>query len=177
MSAGSGPVRAIVLVGFMAAGKSTVGRALATRLGWRFIDFDEEIERRDGMTVAEIFRARGEGAFRAREADLTRELSSYDRVVIAPGGGWITRENALAELSGRAWVVWLRIGAEEAVRRAQASGTVRPLLADGDPLDTATRLLAARDPLYRQAHAAIDVEGRDTEDIVTELLNGIPSMD
>lgn len=171
------PPRVIVLIGFMAAGKSTVGRAVAARLGWRFIDLDEEIERRAGMTIAEMFRAHGERAFRAREADLTRELSSYDRVVLAPGGGWVTGENALTELSGRAWVVWLRIGAEEAVRRARASGTVRPLLAGDDPLGAAIRLLAAREPLYRQAHAVIDVEGRDTDDIVEELLNGFPLTD
>ena len=78
----------IVLIGFMAAGKSTVGRILADRLGWAFVDFDDEIEERTGLAVRDFFRIYGEQAFRELEAELTEELADAEHVVLAPGGGW-----------------------------------------------------------------------------------------
>src|SRR5690625_7322821 len=86
-----GDVSRVVLVGFMAAGKSSVGERLAGILGWEFIDFDEEIERRTGVSIPEIFRRRGAAEFRALEEELTDELADEQWVVFAPGGGRITQ--------------------------------------------------------------------------------------
>ena len=158
----------VVLVGLSGAGKSTVGPLLAQHLGWRFLDFDEQIARDAGASIAEIFRTGGEMSFRERERRLTRELSSVAHTVVAPGGGWITDPGALAGLPRGARVIWLRVSAEEAVRRLRGSAIERPLLA-GDPLRRAREILAEREPLYRQAHHTIDVDARAPADIVREI--------
>lgn len=167
------PPSVIVLVGLMAAGKSTVGRLLADRLGWRFIDLDQEIVREAGTTIAEIFRTRGESAFRAMERRLTAALHSVAPAVLAPGGGWITNPGVREALPAGARLVWLRLSPEEAVRRALATGQERPLLAGPDPLDAARTLLAAREPLYATADLVVDVEGREPADIVQEIIGSI----
>jgi shikimate kinase len=157
----------------MAAGKSTIGKLLADRLGWRFLDPDVEIARRTGTTIAEIFRTDGEAAFRALERELTASLHSVPPVVLAPGGGWITNPGAVEALPPGSILVWLRVSAEEAVRRALAASDERPLLAGPDPLAAARTLLAAREPLYAAADLVVDVEGRDPADIVQEITDSI----
>jgi shikimate kinase len=162
-------VERIVLVGFMAAGKTTVGRRLAARLGWGFVDFDEVIEARTGLTVPEIFRTQGEAAFRALEAQLTDEFGCAPGLVLAPGGGWITRPRLLDALGPGSLVVWLRVSAEEAVRRALADDVHRPLLAGPDPLGKARLLLDEREPLYYLADAVVDVDGHGVDDVVGQI--------
>lgn len=165
----SGPGAArVILIGFMAAGKTTVGRVLAERLGWRFVDFDEEIVRRSGETVPQIFREHGEAVFRALEARLTAELRSLDRAVIAPGGGWVTTPAALDNLPPGTLLVWLRVSAEEAIRRV-GGGRDRPLLAGADPLERARALMAERESLYRRADLVIDVDGRTPAEIAAAI--------
>jgi shikimate kinase len=159
----------VVLIGFMAAGKSTTGRALADLLGWRFVDFDDEIERRTGRTVPEIFEQDGEERFRALEAALTEELGTVAGAVLAPGGGWITQPEVLRQLGPDSLVVWLRISPEEAARRAARGPNHRPLLAGPDPLGLARELIAQREPLYRLADVAIDVDGREPTDIAAQI--------
>lgn len=159
----------IVLIGFMAAGKTTVGRLLAERLGWRFRDFDEEIVRRSGQTVPEIFREHGEAVFRALEARLTDELRSAQQTVLAPGGGWVTTPGALDALPDGTLVIWLRVSARTAVERATAGGAERPLLAGADPLERAETLLAEREAIYRRADLVIEVDDRTPESIVDEI--------
>ena len=168
-----GPPNLIVLVGFMAAGKSTVGKLLAHRLGWRFVDADAEIVRTMGTSIAEIFRERGEAGFRELERRLTASLHSVAPAVLAPGGGWITSPGAREALPPGAFLIWLRVSAEEAVRRALATGEERPLLAGADPLAAARALLAAREPLYAAADLTVDVEGRAPADIVREIIGAI----
>ena len=153
----------------MAAGKTTVGRILADRLGWSFLDFDEEIVRRSGQAVPEIFRTHGESAFRAMEARLTDELSSLQQAVVAPGGGWVTGAGALGRIPAGSLVVWLRVSAEEAVRRAGSSGVERPLLEDADALGKARSLLQQREALYARADLVIDVDGREPASIADEI--------
>src|SRR5687768_9084397 len=90
----SGPARTdlawqrVVLVGFMGSGKTTVGRQLASRLGWTFVDLDDEVEARAGMSVDELFRARGEAGFRALESEAGAAALGRSATVLAPGGGW-----------------------------------------------------------------------------------------
>lgn len=163
-------IERIILIGFMAAGKSTVGRVLADRLGWEFLDFDEEIERRTGMSIAEIFEIAGEPAFRALEAELTADIAGARDIVLAPGGGWIKQPDLLERLGPGSLVVWLHITPEEAVRRARQAPTHRPLLAGPDPLERARLLMAEREPYYALADVVVDVDDRTEDEIAREIL-------
>jgi shikimate kinase len=151
----------------MAAGKSTVGRLLADRLGWDFVDFDDAIRSRTGRSAGALIREEGEPAFRRMEADLTRELAGRRRFVLAPGGGWAT-DPALATALGEGTVrVWLRVSAREVLRRA-GSDPNRPLL--GPTPEAVERLLRAREPLYAAAEVVVDVDDRDPEAVAQEIL-------
>lgn len=157
----------------MAAGKSTVGRFLAERLGWELIDFDHRIRERTGRSPGAVIREDGEAAFRALEADVTRELAGRTGVVLAPGGGW-GADPALAALLGEGTVrVWLRVSPEEAVRRAESEGVDRPLLGDGAAADRVARaegLLARREAAYRAAEIAVEVDGKAPAEVVDEIV-------
>lgn len=148
----------LVLVGLPGSGKSTVGRTVAKRLGRPFLDFDVEIERRVGMSVARLFAERGEPAFRALEVDLTRELAAAPPMVLAPGGGWVTNPGVMELLRPPGRIVHLRISPAEAVRRLSRSRVVRPLLQQADPAVKMQALWEARGPLYARADLEIDVE-------------------
>jgi shikimate kinase len=165
------PVTRIILIGFMAAGKSTVGRILAEWLGWSFIDFDEEIELRTELTIPEIFELHGAPRFRELERELTREVAGLEEVVLSPGGGWVTQPELLDHFGPESLVVWLRISPAAAVARAMRTLTHRPLLAGApDPVERARLLIQEREPLYRLADVAIDVEGREAEDVAAEIV-------
>lgn len=157
----------IILVGFMCSGKSTVGRGLAERLGWEFIDFDEWIEREEGRRITEIFREEGEPYFRRLEARLTERLKERRRVVLAPGGGWIMQREPVAILRAGSRMVWLQVTATAALERAGADPTAtRPLLSGDDPLEVARSLLEEREPFYQQADLCVDTVGRTPEEVV-----------
>jgi shikimate kinase len=166
------PITRIILIGFMAAGKSTVGPILARRLGWEFVDFDEEIERRTGLTIPEIFQRHGAPWFRELERSLTEEVATLSEVVLSPGGGWVTQPDLLEYFGPETLVVWLRISPEAAVARALRTITHRPLLADApDPIERARSLMQEREPLYRLADLTVDVEGREAEDLAAEIIS------
>jgi len=165
------PVRLIALIGFMAAGKTTVGHRLADRLGWRFIDVDREIEVRSGRSIGDWFRDPGEAAFRAMEAELTATLLSEDRTVLALGGGWAAQSGAFDAVPSGGRTVWLRVSAAEAVRRAAADPVIRPLLAGEDAPDTARILLQKREAAYGRADFRVDVDGLGPDAIVHEILD------
>lgn len=166
------------MVGFMAAGKSTIGRRLASRLGWEFVDFDERIRERTGRTAAALIREQGEPALRALEAALTDELADGSRVVLAPGGGWGADPTFAGRLGPGTIRVWLRITAEEAVRRAREDarrGVDRPLLGPADEPDAsrierARSLLAGREQAYAAAEVVVDVDGREPAVVVDEVV-------
>lgn len=162
------PVR-VLLVGFMASGKTSVGRRLARLLGWTFTDFDAEIEADAGASIPEIFARQGEEAFREIEARIGRRLLEEDDVVLASGGGWAAAEGRLSDLPGRTLSVWLRVGPEEAVRRAVAGEGGRPLLDVADPVERARELLEQREPWYARAHITLDAEGATPEELARTI--------
>ena len=165
-----GARRHLVLVGMMGAGKTTVGRRAAQRLGWRFVDADAAIERRAGCTVREVFARDGEPAFRDLESAVLADLlAAEEPAVIACGGGAVLREANREAARARAEVVWLRARPETlATRLARQAGT-RPLL-DGDLPAKVARLVAERRPAYAAAaHHVIDVDELTAEQTVTAL--------
>lgn len=166
----SSALHRILLVGFMGSGKTTVGRRIATVLGWRFIDFDDAVAAEEGRSVPEVFRTRGEAHFRRVEARVGGRLLSEDRIVLASGGGWAAVAGHLDEVPPRTETFWLRVSPEEAVRRASLEPGDRPLLAAGDPLETARRLLDEREPYYARAGSVVDTDGRSVDDVTTEVL-------
>src|SRR4051812_22202159 len=108
----------IFLIGFMASGKTTVGRLLAERLDWAFVDLDKVIEDAAGKTVAEIFKAEGEAGFRKRETGALSEVAERRKTVVATGGGAPCHEENIQKMLGSGRVLWLDVSAEEAVERA-----------------------------------------------------------
>jgi shikimate kinase len=164
------PGAPIFLVGFMATGKTTVGRILAARLGWKLVDLDEVIAREAGRSVAAIFEAEGEDGFRAREARALRAVSTEPRTVIATGGGAACRDGNIETMLDAGRVVALVITPEEAIRRARG-GAGRPLLTgQADPVATATALLAARAPFYARAHLSVDTVDRLPQEVARDVL-------
>lgn len=158
------PDRPIVLVGMMGAGKTSVGRIVAARLGLSFADSDDEVERATGLGVAEIFRRHGEAWFRDRERRAVAALLERGRAVIAAGGGaFVDRETRLVILErGRA--VWL--DAPVGTLEARVAGSARPLLADAGAL---ARLAAERRPAYAEAHFRV-AGGGEAEEVAAAVL-------
>lgn len=161
----------IILVGAMCAGKSTVSRLVAERLGWSLIDFDDVIEASEDKAIAEIFQTQGEPYFRKLEAELTAEVAGEREVVLAPGGGWITQEDLVERLRPGSLVVWLKVSPERALQRHRRQATVdRPLLAVEDPLAAMRSILAQRERHYRRADAIVDTDTRDPRAVAGEVI-------
>jgi shikimate kinase len=156
----------IYLVGFMAAGKTSVARGLAERLAWRAEDIDELIEARERQTVAEIFARRGEAFFRAAERDILRLLLPLRHAVVATGGGtFADPENRVAiNLDGLS--IWMDVPLEEVIARLPPDNR-RPLAADRAQLE---RLYATRAAAYQQAHLRVDAGSGRIEDLVERIL-------
>lgn len=163
------PPARILLVGFMASGKSAVGRELARVLGWRFADFDDEIRRETGQRIRDIFAGAGEAEFRAIEARVARRLLLRDRIVLASGGGWAAQPGHMAELAGDTLSVWLEVTPETAVERARRQGVERPLLDVARPVRQARRLLYGRIPYYRLARLTLNAENISVTALATRI--------
>lgn len=148
--------RTIALVGLMGAGKTTVGRRLAARLGLPFSDGDHEIEDAAGMTVSDIFARMGEAAFREGEARVMKRLLHAPRMVLATGGGAILNPETRAEMKARAVTVWLRADLRVVAARVQKRDT-RPLLRGKDPYEALSAMAEVRYPLYGEADVIVDV--------------------
>ena len=146
--------RPIVLVGLMGAGKSTVGRRLARRLGLPFVDSDTEIEEAAGASAAELFERYGENDFRDGERRLVARLIDGTVRVIATGGGAYVDPRTRQLLNERAITVWLNAPVEVLAERTGRRDT-RPLLRNGDRAATLARLAEQRHPLYAEAHIHI----------------------
>lgn len=141
----------LFLVGYRGSGKTTVGRALADRLGWAFLDADAVLEGRAGKTIRDIFAADGEAAFRDLESLVLADLVKHADTVVATGGGVVLREANRQLLTSHGFVAWLTADAPTLWTRIQGDPTTadrRPALAGGG-FEEVERLLAVREPLYR----------------------------
>ena len=164
----------VFLIGPMGSGKSTVGRALASRLGFDFLDSDKVIEDRTGVDIPYIFEKEGEAGFRQREASIIEEVSMLPRLVLATGGGAILDAGTREHLAARGTVVYLEATVEQQLRRTRGS-THRPLLQTEDPRGRLEQLMAVRAPLYQSlADLTVRTSRRKVtcmvEDITTWLL-------
>ncbi len=155
----------IVLVGFMGAGKTTVGRHLASILGWDFVDLDDRVVERAGKPVAAIFREHGEAAFRAAEHEAAVELAARRFVVIAAGGGAFVAPDTRAALSRDALTVWLRCALPALLARIVDDGS-RPLAGNRERISA---LLTEREPVYRLADVVVDTTGVAPPDAAREI--------
>jgi shikimate kinase len=157
----------VVLVGLPGSGKTTVGRALAARLGRPFVDFDEEIERREGRSIKEIFADRGERYFRSLERRLTEEMrDAGGGMVLAPGGGWVTVRRLVEMLRPPAAIIYLAAQPATALDRMGSERELRPLLGLRDPLAALSHLFEQRRGLYEAAaDLVIDTEVLDLQGV------------
>ena len=143
----------------MCSGKSSVGRVLAERLGWRFIDLDEVIETEEGMSIPDIFAKKGEDYFRKLELDTLRRVSEEEYAVISTGGGLGANPEAMKIMREKGLVVWLKVSFEEFLRRC-GNDPSRPMLALGE--EKLRDLMIEREKTYAKAHVSIgdtSVEG------------------
>lgn len=151
----------VYLVGMMGAGKSTVGRLLARRLKLRFLDCDDEIERRCGVKIPLIFEIEGEAGFRARESEALADLTMLQGIVLATGGGAVLSADNRRRLAAHGTVIYLRARPEDLYGRVRHDRS-RPLLASADPLARLRELHTERDPLYASVADLVIDTGRQT---------------
>jgi shikimate kinase len=163
-----GGERTVILVGFMGAGKSTVGRLLARRLGLCFVETDDMITAREGTSIPEIFARQGEGYFRSLEGAVLDALADKRGHVIATGGGFPCRPGAMERLRELGTVVWLAADFDGLYERARRLGG-RPMLA-GRSREEAAALYEARRAYYSRAHVAVDVTRLGADAVVNRIL-------
>ncbi len=162
----------IVLTGFMAVGKSAVGRRLASKLKRPFVDLDQAIEAREEVKIKEIFECKGEAYFRKVEKETLKEILSREGQIIATGGGAVMDSENLHLLKQRSVLISL-IAPSETLLRRSGSENQRPLLKAGDRLVRIEELLAQREEVYRQAHISIDTEHLSVGEVVERIINAM----
>jgi shikimate kinase len=160
----------LALIGFMGAGKTSVGRLVAEQLHFDYLDTDEFIQSRTGRPIAEIFSTDGEAAFRKMEQELVGELAARTKTVIATGGGLPMNPQNLVNLKTHALVVCLWASPEKIWERVK-NQTHRPLLHDADPQKKIRELLAAREPFYRQADVLLNTELRSVREVAQQVVH------
>jgi shikimate kinase len=165
----------LYLVGMMGSGKSTAGRHLAEALGYRFIDADSTLEQAAGRSIPELFASDGEAGFRELEAAVLNQIASWHSLVVATGGGVVTRPQNWGQLR-QGVVIWLDAPEELLLQRLAADPTPRPLMASADPGERLAQLLAERRPLYAQADLHILQDGRGPEAVAQQVIEALPGI-
>jgi shikimate kinase len=169
-SAGLPPGRNLALIGFMTAGKTQVGVALARLTGYPFVDIDALVEGIEEKAVHRIFAEKGEPHFRRLETTVLRDLCRGAGTIIGCGGGTVLAEENRRLLAEHCVTVWLRVSEDEVLRRLEDPASPRrPVLEGLDPGDTVARLMLARDPLYRGADLEVDTDLKTVEAVAREI--------
>lgn len=158
-----------MLVGLPGAGKTVVGRRLAQLVGLPFLDFDEEIVKREGKTIPAIFASDGEGYFRRKERELTEEVAGTGAMVLSPGGGWIMQPGLVELVRPPSLLVHLAVSPEVAVDRIRRQPGTRPLLTGADPLLRLHALWRERRGQYERADLVVDTEGITEEEVSSQI--------
>lgn len=163
----------IYLVGLMGAGKTTIGRSLAKRLGLSFVDTDKEIESRTGVSIPTIFEIEGEDGFRKRESQVIAEMAAKTGLVVATGGGGVLRPENRSHMRSSGFVIYLNVPPQTLWERTRHDRN-RPLLQVADPLLKLTQLFTVRDPLYREvANLVVDGSRVSAQGVLQLLLKEV----
>jgi shikimate kinase len=165
----------LYLVGMMGAGKSAVGRPLADALGYTFLDADDTLVRVAGRSIPEVFAEEGEEGFRLLETQVLNQIACIQRLVVATGGGVVTRPQNWGHLR-QGLVVWLDAPEDLLLERLRNDPTPRPLLNDPDPAARLRDLLGMRRPLYAQADLTIPQDGRAPQAVAAQVLAALPTI-
>lgn len=170
----------VFLIGFMGSGKSTIGRALAAKLGWKFIDMDAEIEKQCAMTVAEIFDTHGEPFFRKKEREVLEQLAGSDKIIVATGGGVAVQEGNMEIMNKAGLTIYLMLTPRNLLKRVERSPDKRPLVrgkSSEELLAFIEERLPEREEYYRRAKATIDCDGAGMEYLLQHAENLIINYD
>lgn len=162
-------VERIFLVGFMGSGKSTVGRILARAMAWKFIDLDDYVQEKEGMTITQIFAQYGEKAFREMEKNAITEVSLLQNVIIATGGGAPCFHNNMVFMKEHGLTIYLFLNAEGLCERLMPARNSRPLIANKNKSELLAFIkekIAEREPYYSKAHITADATTVGTEPYV-----------
>jgi shikimate kinase len=160
----------LALIGFMGTGKSSVGRLVASHIHFQFLDTDEWIENHTGKSISDIFAQAGEAVFRQIEKQVVSEISHLNKHVFSTGGGLAANTENLESLKSHALVICLWASPEVIWERVR-SQSHRPLLKDPDPQEKIRKLLAAREPFYRQADVLVNTEMRSVKEVAQHVLH------
>ncbi len=172
--------KSLFLTGYRGTGKTTVAKIVADRLGWQWVDVDDQIEQAEGTTIAAIFAEKGEAAFRDLEEQVVAEICLQEKRIVALGGGAVLRDSTRQRLHEAGPVVWLTASAEVLARRIAGDATTsqrRPDLTKLSPLDEIRHLLAEREPLYREcATVTVNTEAHSPEEIAEEIVEFVTTL-
>ena len=167
--------RSLYLVGMMGSGKTSTGRPLAERLGYGFVDADAVIEQVAGCTISEIFERDGEEEFRSLETQVMRSISERHSLVVATGGGVVTRTENWGMMH-QGIVIWLDVERRQLLERLQSDTTQRPLLMTGDPAETLDEILKQRRPLYDEADLTVVIESESADVVADGIIQLLPEL-
>ena len=167
--------RNLFLVGMMGCGKTSTGRPLAERLGYGFVDADAVIEQVAGCTISEIFERDGEEEFRTLETQVMRSISERHSLVVATGGGVVTRTENWGMMH-QGIVIWLDVERRQLLQRLQSDSTQRPLLMTGDPAETLDEILKQRRPLYDEADLTVVIESESANVVADGIIQLLPEL-
>jgi shikimate kinase len=164
--------RPIVLIGMMGAGKTTVGRRIAAKLGRHFVDSDEEVEKAAGMTIEDIFKAHGEADFRAGEVKVIARLLKDDHIVLGTGGGAFINAETRELVKSTAISVWIKADFELLFQRVSRRSN-RPLLKTANPRETLQKLIDARYPIYAEADITVVSTDVPQDQVASQVIDAV----
>ena len=167
--------RSLYLVGMMGSGKTSTGRPLAERLGYGFVDADAVIEQVAGCTISEIFERDGEEEFRSLETQVMRSISERHSLVVATGGGVVTRIENWGMMH-QGIVIWLDVERRQLLQRLQSDSTQRPLLMTEDPAEALDAILKQRRPLYDEADLTVVIESESADVVADGIIQLLPEL-
>jgi XRE family aerobic/anaerobic benzoate catabolism transcriptional regulator len=164
----------IALIGLRGAGKSTLGKMLARKIGWRFVELNKEIEAENGLSVAEIIALYGQEGFRRMEqAALGQLLSDNGLTVLATGGGIVSEPLTFDLVLSSFYTIWLKAEPEEHMARVRGQGDLRPMADVRSAMAELRNILVSREPLYARANAVVDTAGLSVEDAAARLIEAV----
>ncbi|HVV40639.1 MAG TPA: helix-turn-helix transcriptional regulator [Nitrobacter sp.] len=167
----------IALIGLRGAGKTTLGRRLADKIGWAFVELNKEIERQNGLSVAEIIALYGQEGFRRMEqAALGQLLARRELMVLATGGGIVSEPLTFDLILSSFYTIWLKAKPEEHMARVRQQGDLRPMADDRSAMAELRTILLSREPLYARASAVVDTAGLSVDQAATRLIGAVAPM-